>query len=269
MNQNLRNLINGIDARMGNFGFSQNSKANYGMVNTEAGPMLVDMNTGAATPVANVDPGLMAAVVPSLAPIGANKTNYSINKAIASAEGSTFMVNVKCAKTGTGSGNTKNPVFLFGSDAWAGMSKPYSSVQNAGQVVSTSFVDGKNVIIFKYATDADNYTTYTVTLTTKGDYIFILNKLTGGKSKFEVQGLQINVSDVDYASALTKGLQKFWLDAFGAADSNDLLTPQDLYQQQTNGVYIPHKYPISGSDGLIFQAQEVNNLEWDFYFTVQ
>jgi len=144
MNPNVKRIIDGLDARMNGYGYSSGQKS-YGMIQVDGAPVMVEISpNGTVTPVSS--PGItpfgtsQVDNYPNIVPILPNKTNYSINPLIANAGAgnNSFMVNIVCTKTGTGSGNTKNPIFLFGSDAFSNMSKAYSSVLNAGQIVEKS-----------------------------------------------------------------------------------------------------------------------------------
>jgi hypothetical protein len=193
-------------------------------------------------------------------------TNYSVNPAIQNKTygTDTFRVSITVNKTGTGSGNTYNPVFLFGGNAFTNASKGYTAVQNAGQVTSLVFANGKNAINFRYATDGANYTDYTVSLTTEGEYPFVINSLSN--RKYMVQGFQSQISDVSELSQLDLPMSSFYLNEFGKADTNDLTTPIDLYQQRDNGIFYPHQFPISGIEGLVTNILDVDNFVVNYYF---
>ncbi len=197
---------------------------------------------------------------------GKNATNYSVNPAIAAKTygTSTFQVSISCAVTGTGSGNTYNPIFLFGGEAFSNTSKGYLAVKNANQVTALAVTNNKNVITFKYSTDNGNYSTYTVTLVTDGEYPFIMNSLSG-VNKMDVVGTQVEISDVAQAAQLKLGIQTFFLDEFGKATSNDLTTPKDLYQQAQDGLFLPHKFEISGKRGIITNVLEVNGFSVTYF----
>lgn len=269
MSKNVKRIISSLDNKLSNFGYSSKEKMSYGMIALPGGgEMLVQVdNLGNVSPVNNVGPGMQ--VVENIPP---NLTNYSINPKIShnTRNCSTFMVTISVARTGTGSGNTFDPVFLFGSDAYQGMDTPYASVERAGQVVTLDFVNGKNVVIFTYTASAGNSTAYTVSLGTKGEYPFILNSLAGnsGNAKMNVKGVQIEISDVDQSAQLTNEMSTFELDEYGAASTNDLTTPMDLYQNLTNGVYIPHEFELSGRKGLVLDVQNVNGFVVKYYFYV-
>lgn len=180
---------------------------------------------------------------------------------------STFMVNITVAKTGTGSGNTENPIWLFGANAFNNCSVPYSAVAVASprQAVTTAFVNGKNVIVFTYTASVGNYSTYTISLGTTGEYPFILNSQVGKKGLF-VSGVQMEISDTAYISQLTNEINTFYLNEYGKAVTNDLTTPTDLYQQLTNGIFLPHEFKISGDDGMQINVLEVNGFVVKLYF---
>jgi len=197
-------------------------------------------------------------------------TNYSVNPVIASmTKGkSTFMVKIGVNKVGNGSGNTENPVFLFAANAFNNCARPYSSVLNVNQSVSLAYTNNKNVLVFRYANATDgstNYTDYTVTLGTKGDYPFLLNSQVG-KAGLWNTGVQLEINDVDQIAQLTNEISSFFLNEFGKAEGNDLTTPTDLYQQQNNGIFIPHEFKISGDDGVYLNVLEVDNFEVKMYF---
>lgn len=197
---------------------------------------------------------------------GKEATNYSVNPAIAAkTQGtSTFQISVSCVKTGTGSGNTYNPIFLFGGEAFSNSSKGYLAVKNSGQVTALAVTNNKNVITFKYSTDVNNFSVYTVTLVTDGEYPFILNSLSG-VNKMDIVGTQIEISDVAQSAQLKLGIQTFFLDEFGKSTTNDLTTPKDLYQQQNDGIFLPHKFEISGKRGIITNVLEVEGFSVTYY----
>jgi hypothetical protein len=217
-----------IDQSVGNYGYSES----YGML-----------------------PGQMAAK---------SAVNYSINPEIARATAGTSIVQVKisCVKNGTGSGNTENPVFLFGGDAFTNTSRGYNAVQVVGSTLTTALTvsNGKNVVTFRHG-DGTNNATYTVTLGTAGDYPFMLNS----RSRFESHGMQIDLSDSTNVSQLTTAIKTFFLDEFGKAETNDLTTPKDLYQQATNGLFVKAQFKISPREGLIVNVLEVNNFTVSYY----
>jgi hypothetical protein len=241
MNPNLQNILNGID----NFGFSED----FGMASPQ-------------------DIARMQAKGISQLPAGLSKTNYTINPAIQQiTQGkSTFQLTIKCDVTGTGSGNDFNPVFLFGGDAYTNTSRGYSAVQvtNPVQQTAAGFTNNKNVITFKYAATVDNYSTYTVSLSTDGEYPFILSSLSGKKS-FMLEAFQMTLSDAADVAQLNNSIQTFELDEFGKSTSNDLTTPKDLYQQQTNGLWITNPVEVSGRKGIKLNVNETNNLQLNLF----
>lgn len=256
--ENVKNTISYLDGISGNYGYS--NQENYGL-----------KTVGEIVEVANLNQGKPNVQVIQLPPtnFGNGATNYSINPAIQKmGDGkSTFQLSVKVAKTLTGSGNTKNPVFFFGSSAYNNTSSPYNAVvANANRSVEVGYVNGKNVIIFKYTDPADDtkFSTYTVSLDTKGEYPFILGALTGN-ARMDIAAIQMEVANPDHVAQLANGLSTFKLDKFGFASTNDLTTPKDLYQQATNGILIPHAFPCSGSEGAYLDVNEVDGLELKLY----
>lgn len=271
MDSKVNKIIKMLDSKAANFGFSQNNKfglTNDGqLVELSSGQILnpaVDLGNAELMTMENVN---MGRPVRNVQPV-----NYTINKSIqtATAGADTFMITIDVNKVGNGSGNTKNPVWLFGGDAYKNTARPYATVLNAGQIASVSFVDTKNVIIFKYENAVNpetNYSEYTISLGTSGEYPFILNSLSG-ENMLKVLAMQLEISDVNLLNQLTAGMNTFKLDEFGKATTNDLTTPKDLYQQQSNGLYIPHKYPISGKEGLQLQVLESDGLNVKYYFYI-
>jgi hypothetical protein len=222
------------------------------------------------------NPAVQVALNQALAQAGAgafpalSNTNYSINPSIQAltAGASTSQLTISCAVGGTGSGNSFNPVFLFGSDAFTNASKGYTSVQltSPAQITATGFTNSKNVITFKYGGDT-NFATYTVSQSTKGEYPFWLNSLTGNKTQ-RVRGMQISLSDAADVAQLANTLQTFELDQFGRAVTNDLTQPKDLYQQQTNGIWITSAFEISGRKGFLINVNENAGLQLDIFMYV-
>ncbi|MCX7928985.1 MAG: hypothetical protein N2558_04900 [Patescibacteria group bacterium] len=212
----------------------------------------------------------------SIQPTQPTATNYSSNPSIAAVGkgASTFMVKVSVKKIGTGSGNTSNPVFLFGPNAILGIGAGYGldntvgylSVMNANQKTRFGVDNGKNVLKFIYGDDTNNHT-YTVTLGTAGEYPFFLGTLT--KSQYNVVGIQIEISDENQVTQLTSSIQHFKLNAFGKSETNDLTTPRDLYQQQRGGVFIPHNFLIGPNMGIIADVLAIDNFEVKYYFFVK
>lgn len=255
MDRQLRETIKMLDEGSSNYGYAQND---YGY----------DQDYGYDEEYGAFDPRRRGQGRRNNLPMrpGQAKTNYSVNPAIANkTQGtSTFQVQVSCVKTGTGSGNTYNPIFLFGGEAFSNASKGYLAVRNANQVTALTVANNKNVITFKYSTDNDNYSVYTVTLITDGEYPFILNSLSG-VNKMDVVGTQIEISDVAQTSQLKQSIQTFFLDEFGKSTTNDLTTPKDLYQQQDDGIFLPHKFEISGKRGIITNVLEVNGFSVTYY----
>lgn len=202
---------------------------------------------------------------------GGNPTNYSVNPAIAAktAGKNTMQVTISAARTGGGSGSVSDPIFLFGSNAFTNASVGYTAVQNSNQITAVGTSGGKNVVTFKYLNGGDpaKYTTYTVTLTTAGEYPYVLNSFSGG-NKMRVYGMQIQISDAAQAAQLQAGLKTFYLDQFGKSTQDDLTTPTDLYQQATNGVFIPHEFEISGSRGLVANILNVDGFSVSYYMYV-
>lgn len=208
-----------------------------------------------------------------LVPGGPSQTSYSVNPAIQNRTqgASTFQITISAARTGTGSGNTYDPIYLFGGDAYTNASVGYNAVSPAAKVTSAGTANGKNTIRFRYdavAGEAANSTLYTVTLSTSGEYPFILSSLSGN-NKMTVVGMQMRISDASETEQLTNPMATFFLDEFGKATSNDLTTPQDLYQQQTDGIFLPHTFEISGRRGLITNVQNVDGFSVSYYFWVQ
>lgn len=202
---------------------------------------------------------------------GGSPTGYSVNPAISAKTNgtSTFMITVSVAQTGGGSTNTFNPVFMFGGEAFSNSTNGYTAVKNASQITGLAFTNGKNVITFKYLNPADptKFSVYTVSLATDGEYPFILNSLTG-KNAMQVVGIQTEISDVTKTSQLKQGMQTFELDEFGKSTTNDLTTPKDLYQQQSDGIFLPHSFPISGKKGFLNNVLDIDGFSVTYYFYV-
>lgn len=203
--------------------------------------------------------------------MGGVPTNYSINPAIAAATAgaSTFQLSITCTQATGGAVGAYFPIFLFGSSAYTNCNKGYTSVQNAGQVTGTSFTNGKNCITFTYADPANptHTSTYTVSLTTQGEYPLALNSLSG-RNSYTVRGIQMYVSDVAQTAQLNLAQQTFTVNQFGTVLVNDLTTPPDLYQQSDKGVYIPHEFPISDREGFTTNVLNVANFTVSYYFYV-
>lgn len=185
---------------------------------------------------------------------------------------STLRITTSVVVNGTGSGNSANPIFFFGGDAFTNASRGYNAVTaNAQLTTALTVANGKNVITFKYAntdTPGTNYTTYTVTLGTAGEYPFVLSSYTGDKGAF-VNGLQMNISDASETTQLSSPMQTFFLNEFGKASSNDLSTPPDLYQQADDGIWLPHEFPISGRQGFMVDILDVNAFRVDLYLFIK
>lgn len=235
MNENLRRTLEGLE----NFGFSQN----YGL-----------------------------AEIPNASRMAKpNPTSYSVNPIVSETTvgTSTVQLTVSVVKTGTGSGNAYNPVFLFGSDAITNANKGYTAVQvnNPVQATATAFTNGKNVITFTYTESVGNAAAYTVSQSTDGEYPFFLNSLSGTKT-MKVKGMQISVADAADVAQLTNSIQTFELDEFGKAMTNDLTVPIDLYQQQTNGRWYPTQFDISGRKGLKLNVNQTNNMILNIFMYV-
>lgn len=177
---------------------------------------------------------------------------------------STFTISITNTVAGTGSGNTANPVWLFGANAYNNTSRPYNVVQNAGQTISVAVVNNKNVIRFVYGAGG-NTSTYTVSLKSEGEYPYVLNSQVG-KRGLLVTGVQFEVADAADAAQLSEGLKTFYVNEFGKSTTNDLTTPRDLYQYNSNGVFIPHKFVIDGDNGLQLSVIESDGLILTAYF---
>ena len=200
-------------------------------------------------------------------------TNYTVNPAIQrqTAGCSTSQITITVAKTGTGSGNTKNPVFLFGGDAYSNASKGYTAVQinSPNQETANAYTNGKNVITFKYVASAGvNESLYTVSQSTAGEYPFWLNQLTGDKTNI-VMATQLTLDNAADVAQLNNTVKQFTLDQFGKADTNDLTQPKDLYQQQTNGLWWTNPFEISGKKGIIIQVNETNAMVLNLFMYVK
>jgi len=239
MDPALQKVLNGIDS----YGYS----GNYGLAD------------GANLPANN----------PSI------NTNYTINPAIQrmTAGCSTAQLTITVAKTSTGSGNTFNPVFLFGSDAFSNAAQGYTAVQLASpiQYTSTGFTNSKNVIVFTYKDPSDptaKYSTYTVSQSTDGEYPFWLNQLTGNKTNM-VNAMQLTVADANDVAQLNNAIQTFELDQFGKATTNDLTQPKDLYQQQTNVIWYTNPFAISGRKGIKLNVNETNAMVLNLFMYVK
>lgn len=198
-------------------------------------------------------------------PAGQHQTSFSANAEIAKrTQGkSTFMVTVNVKRTGTGSGNVFNPVFLFGGESFNNSATPYIQVESAGQVVTTKVSGGKNVIVFTYGSGG-NTTAYEVSLATAGEYPFILNSLVG-MNKMHVNGIQTQISDPTQVSQLTQEFTTFFFDEFGKASTDDLTTPPDLYQYQNNGIFLPHQFEISGKRGVVNNVLDIDGFQVKYY----
>jgi hypothetical protein len=244
MNQALQEVLNGLD----NYGFS----ANYGLAKTgfdRVMPANMPMPANMARP---------------------NPTNYSVNPVVSQTTVGTSSVqlSITVAKTLTGSGNSFNPVFLFGSDAITNSSRGYTVVKVNSPVQQTAFAfaNNKNVVRFTYG-DVTNFSTYTVSQSTDGEYPFFLNSLSGTKT-MKVKGMQVSVANAADVAQLTNSIQTFEVDEFGKSMTNDLTVPIDLYQQQTNGRWYPAQFEISGRKGLQLNVNEVNALELNLFLYV-
>jgi hypothetical protein len=247
MSNIVKRTIKGMDDYAGNFGFSQN----YGLAAlTEDTSLPVSVRQAAAAELGRPISTILSA-------------NPAIDKRTYGK--STFMVKITCAVTGTGSGNTENPIFLFAGNAFNNCARPYNSVLANGQTVTTGYHNGKNVLLFRYTASVGNYAEYTVTLGTKGDYPFLLNSQSG-KAGLWNTGIQIEINDATFDTQLSNEMVAFSLDEFGKAITNDLTTPKDLYQYSTKGVFIPHQFKISGDDGIYFDVLEEPTLETKLYF---
>jgi hypothetical protein len=255
MNDDLRAIIQGIDS----FGFDGNS---FGLA--EGAPRL-----GAAGSLAQrlSAPNQTNMTPPSIA------TNYTVNSAIQqlTAGCSTSQLTITVTKTGAGSGNTYNPVFLFGSDAFSNTSKGYTAVtvNSPVQATSLAFTNNKNVVVFTYAADPGvAQSVYKVSQTTDGEYPFWLNSLTGDKSNI-VNAMQLTLGDAADEAQLQNTIQTFELNQFGKSISNDLTQPKDLYQQQTNGLWITNPFEISGRKGIKINVNETNNMVLNLFMYVK
>jgi hypothetical protein len=82
----------------------------------------------------------------------------------------------------------------------------------------------------------------------------------------KVNGIQSEISDVLQQSQLSSEISTFYFDEFGKAQTDDLTTPKDLYQQQSNGIFMPHEFEISGKRGLLTNVLDVNNFVVKYYF---
>ena len=195
-------------------------------------------------------------------------TNYSVNPAIQNQTrgSSTFKVNVTVKQTAGGAVDTELPIFLFGGKAFTNAKSGYTAVSKNNQITSLGFVNGKNVLIFKYVDPADStkFTEYFVTLGTDGEYPYVLNSV--ADRPLMVNGVQIEISDVSKQQQLTRSISKFFIDEFGKSSTNDLTTPKDLYQQASNGIFLPHKFKISGDDGIVTNVLNVDAFSVDYFF---
>lgn len=267
-NKSVQDVIAYLDGKANNYGFSQK---NYGLADEIA-------NISSATPqrreaivseILAMSPDIQSALMPQIVSNflkGNQMPNYTISPSIANKTNgkSTFMVKVSVVRAGTGSGNTFDPIFLFGGQSFNNSATPYLQVSNSGQVVTFAKSNGKNCVIFTYGAGA-NTTAYTVTLATAGEYPFILNSLTG-INKMQVSGIQTDISDVSRQSQLTANVATFEFDEFGKAETNDLTTPRDLYQQSDSGIFIPHQFEISGSKGFRADILNIDGFSVNFYF---
>lgn len=260
MSDKLRNIIAGIDS----FGYSEN----YGM--TEFSPS----GQGAANRLGGLG-GLIINAPQKQIPAMNNSiaTNYTVNSAIQNltAGCSTSQLTITVDKVGTGSGNTYNPVFLFGQDAFSNTSRGYTAVQVTApvQATSLSFTNNKNVVVFSYVALADtNYTTYTVSQSTDGEYPFWLNSLTGDKSNI-INAMQLTLADAADEAQLQNTIQTFALDQFGKSTTNDLTQPKDLYQQQTNGLWITNPFEVSGKKGVKINVNETDGMILNLFMYVK
>lgn len=199
-------------------------------------------------------------------------TNYTTNPEIQKLTTgcSTAQLTITVAKTGTGSGNTYNPVFLFGGDAFTSASKGYTVVQvnTPVQTTATAYTNNKNVITFTYATDGSNNTKYTVSQSTAGEYPFWLNQMTGG-CKSTVAAMQLFVGDATHVSQLNNAIKTFSLDQYGKATSDDLTSPKDLYQYNTNGIWYTSPYDISSKKGLVLNVNETDAMVLNLFMYVR
>lgn len=235
MNEDLRKVMAGID----NFGFSES----FGLAESAENKALA--------------------------------TNVTANKQLQKlTEGcSTAQLTVSVAKTGTGSGNTYNPVFLFGGDAFTSASKGYTVVQlnNPVQVTASAFSNSKNVITFTYADPADTAakkSVYTVSQSTAGEYPFWLNQLTGG-CKSVVNAMQLFVADAAHVAQLNNAIKTFELDQYGKAQTNDLTAPKDLYQYNTNGIWYANPFEISSKRGIVLNVNETDGMVLNLFMYVK
>lgn len=202
-------------------------------------------------------------------------TNYTINPAIQrlTQDCSTAQLTITVAKASTGSTNTYNPVFLFGSDAYTNTSQGYTAVQVASpaQYTAAGFSNSKNTIVFTYKDPSDptvKYSTYTVSQSTDGEYPFWLNQLTGDKSNV-INAMQITVADAAHVAQLNNAIQTFELNQFGKSTSNDLTQPKDLYQQQTNGIWYTNPFEVSGKKGIKLNVNETNGMVLNLFMYVK
>lgn len=262
MGSSVKKVIAEMDRYSANYGMAtqtQNTMPYQPTVSEVAVMPAISYSAQAPAQTVNIQP----AVVYPANPVN---TQYSANPMIqAKTKGqSTFMIKITVAKTGTGSGNTENPVWLFGANAYNNCSRPYNVVANAGQAVTTEVVNGKNVIKFTYGSGG-NTSTYTVSLGTTGEYPFVLNSQVGKKGLY-CTGIQMEISDNTYASQLTNEINTFYVNEFGKAVTNDLTTPTDLYQYATNGVFLPHEFVISADNGIQLSVLEQNGFEVKLYF---
>lgn len=266
----IKKTINYLDGKASNYGFSQNRA--YGLV-SEIATASPARKAEIVSEVMLMPKDVQAAVMPQLlanslaAGSMEGMPNYSINPAIANRtrNKSTFMVTIDVDVTGTGSGNTFDPVFLFGGSSLNNSDTPYLQVQSAGQEITFGTVNGKNVVIFKYQASVGNYTTYTVSLGTQGEYPFILNNLSG-ENEMRVNAIQTQISDVTKQSQLSSEIYTFEFDSFGKAVTNDLTTPIDLYQQSDSGVFMPHEFNISNKKGMVLDVLNVDGFQVKLYF---
>jgi hypothetical protein len=250
----MKNKYREAAANLSNYGYSQ--EGGYGLTPGLDVPQLSIGGTRAAAPVRNP---------------ASNSINPDIQRNTAGC--STLRITISNVITGTGSDEADNTIALFGGDAFTNASRGYNAVIPDASKLTTALAvsGGKNVITFKYVSATDpgaNYSTYTVTLGTAGEYPFVLSSFTGDRGA-TVKGLQMNISDASETTQLSAPMQTFFLNEFGKSSSNDLSTPPDLYQQADNGIWLPHEFPISGRHGFMLDVLDVTGFSVDLYLFVK
>lgn len=254
----ITDIIKNLDVEAGKFGFSENGfdaengfDENFGLTPMEKKMVMANRRASNNLPVAGKN-NVMISANPAIQ----NRTNGQ----------STFQVNVKVKKTNRGAPDSDYPVFLFGGKAFTNAFKSYTAVDNQGQSGSIAFLNGKNVIVLKYIDPIENtnFTEFIISLSTAGEYPYVLNSL--ADRALMVKGVQLQVVDPANVAQLDLGISKFSIDEFGKSTTNDLTTPTDLYQLSTKGVFIPHQFKISGDEGIINRVLNIDRHEVNYFF---